>query len=63
MPQGKPAGLPCVQLDENRSCKIFGQAQRPLVCASLPPSAQMCGETAQQAMDYLDELERQTAPR
>jgi hypothetical protein len=50
-----------VQLDENNGCKIFGQAGRPRVCASLPPSHEMCGDTSGQAMFFLAELERLTA--
>jgi hypothetical protein len=61
MPNGKPAGVRCVQLDEHNGCKIFGQPGRPRVCASLPPSTEMCGESAPQAMFFLSELERLTA--
>ncbi|MEN9889340.1 MAG: hypothetical protein RL559_1377, partial [Pseudomonadota bacterium] len=31
MPQGKPAGVPCVQLDAQRRCKLFGLPERPAV--------------------------------
>ena len=43
MPDGKPAGELCVQLDARMRCKIFGDARRPVVCGSLQASAQMCG--------------------
>jgi uncharacterized protein len=43
MPQGKPAGVPCVQLDEQLRCKIFGQPERPSVCGQLQASVEMCG--------------------
>lgn len=43
MPQGKPAGVPCVQLDEQLRCKIFGQPGRPTVCGQLQASVEMCG--------------------
>jgi Fe-S-cluster containining protein len=61
MPNGKPAGVRCVQLDERDGCRIFGQPGRPRVCASLQPSAEMCGASRAQAMFYLSELERMTA--
>jgi hypothetical protein len=61
MPNGKPAGVRCVQLDDNNGCRIFGQPGRPKVCGSLPPSAEMCGASAGQAMFFLAELERLTA--
>lgn len=66
MPDGKPAGVPCVQLDERGLCRIFGDPRRPKVCGSLQPSRAMCGDvddvatTRMHAMRYLDELERLT---
>jgi uncharacterized protein len=62
MPNGKPAGVPCVQLDENLACKIFGRPERPAVCASLTPSREMCGQSREQALIFLAHLERQTQP-
>ena len=32
MPNGKPAGVRCVQLDDDNLCKLFGTPQRPAVC-------------------------------
>ena len=60
MPQGKPAGVRCVQLDEANRCRIFGQPERPAVCASLRPSAEMCGTSADEAMAFLRQLEHAT---
>lgn len=62
MPQGKPAGVRCVQLEEAGGCRIFGRPERPAVCSSLPPSPTMCGSSAQQALHYLHRLELETAP-
>ncbi len=62
MPQGKPAGVRCVQLDEANRCLIFGQAGRPAVCSQLMPMAEMCGVDAPHAMRYLARLEQLTAP-
>ncbi|MDZ4073139.1 MAG: YkgJ family cysteine cluster protein [Hylemonella sp.] len=62
MPQGKPAGVRCVQLDAVNRCLIFGQPERPKVCASLAPSPAMCGDSAEQALHYLQRLEKETAP-
>ena len=62
MPQGKPAGVPCVQLDEALRCRLFGHPQRPAVCASLAPAPEMCGHTREQALRWLGVLEAQTAP-
>ena len=61
MPNGKPAGVRCIQLDDDNGCKIFGQPGRPAVCASLKPSREMCGDTRAQAMLFLAELDRLTS--
>ena len=62
MPQGKPAGVRCVQLDERNRCRIFGRPERPAVCGGLQPSAEMCGPDAGYAMRWIAELEAVTAP-
>ena len=62
MPHGKPAGVRCVQLDDQDRCRIFGQPERPAVCHSLMPSPEMCGESREQAMRWLGYLEQQTTP-
>lgn len=61
-PHGKPAGERCAQLDADDRCRLFGDARRPAVCASLRPGADMCGDTRDQAMRWLATLERQTTP-
>lgn len=62
MPQGKPAGTRCVQLDEHRACRLFGQPERPAVCSSLAPSAEMCRSSPAQALIWLQALEASTRP-
>jgi len=62
MPDGKPAGVPCIQLDENLACKIFGQAGRPAVCAGLQASAEMCKNQRDEALLWLTCLEEETRP-
>ena len=61
MPQGKPAGVPCVQLDAGR-CRLFGQVSRPAVCGNLQPSAEMCGSHQAHALRWLARLEADTTP-
>ena len=63
MPHGKPAGVRCVQLDDQQRCLIFGQPGRPAVCGQLMPSADMCGTSADAAMVWLTQLENATRPR
>jgi Fe-S-cluster containining protein len=65
MPQGKPAGVPCVQLDAQGRCQIFGLPARPAVCSQLQASAEMCGphdDGGQFARTYLMRLEKLTQP-
>lgn len=62
MPDGKPAGVRCVQLAEDNRCRIFGKPERPAVCGGLQPSLEMCGDDRAQAIRWLDALERATTP-
>lgn len=62
MPQGKPAGVPCVQLDEHLRCRLFGRPERPAFCASLRPSPDMCGSGRDEALAILIRLEAETDP-
>ncbi|MDO8692833.1 MAG: YkgJ family cysteine cluster protein [Sheuella sp.] len=60
MPQGKPAGVRCVQLMADNRCAIFGKPERPGFCTGLQPSEEMCGESREYALHWLGELERAT---
>lgn len=62
MPQGKPAGVRCVQLMDDLRCAIFGRPERPAFCASLRPTDEMCGRSREDAMAYLAALETATQP-
>ncbi len=63
MPEGKPAGVRCVQLTANLRCAIFGRPERPVVCGSLQPTPAMCGDSREQALRWLGHLEHDTTPR
>ncbi|KIL39855.1 hypothetical protein SD70_17490 [Gordoniibacillus kamchatkensis] len=62
MPQGKPAGVRCVQLADDNRCRLFGMPERPAVCASLKPAEEMCGHSNEEAAAILSRLERETKP-
>jgi len=62
MPDGKPAGVPCVQLDADMRCRIFGLPGRPACCSGLQPSTEMCGNSRDDAMIWLKKLEYDTLP-
>ena len=63
MPDGKPAGVPCVQLDEELRCRLFGRPERPAVCGGLQRVEDMCGSSREQALRWLGHLEDQTCPQ
>ena len=62
MPQGKPAGVRCVQLDDQNRCRLFGHPERPAVCGALDPEREMCGDDAAGALAFLTRLESATRP-
>ncbi len=62
MPDGKPAGTRCVQLDAHERCRLFGRPERPPVCVSLNPAPEMCGSDRAQALAWLSQLEAHTRP-
>lgn len=62
LPGGKPAGVPCPHLDAGLRCRLFGQPERPGVCSALAPSHEMCCDSREQAMFFLDHLEQATRP-
>lgn len=63
MPFGKSAGIRCVQLTADNRCLLFGQPERPAVCANLLPSEEMCGHDNREALRNLTRLERLTTPK
>ena len=63
MPNGKPAGEKCIQLDDDMRCRIFGHPDRPKVCGSLRPDVDMCRDSREQALRWIGDLEAATGPR
>lgn len=62
MPDGKPAGVRCIQLTPGNRCRLYGRPDRPTVCVRLRPSEEMCGQSTEHALVWLAELERATSP-
>jgi hypothetical protein len=62
MPDGKPAGVRCIQLGEDLRCMIFGKPERPAFCGGLQPSFEMCGVDRVAAVRWLTQLEVLTRP-
>jgi uncharacterized protein len=62
MPDGKPAGVRCIQLDDENRCRLFGKPERPAFCGGLQPSLEMCGQNQEHAIAWLSQLEILTKP-
>ncbi|GAB2699513.1 YkgJ family cysteine cluster protein [Paenibacillus thermoaerophilus] len=62
MPEGKPAGVRCVQLTADHRCSLFGKPERPAVCGDFGASEEICGRSNEEAFAILAELERVTRP-
>ncbi|PXX95617.1 YkgJ family cysteine cluster protein [Halomonas sp. LBP4] len=60
MPDGKPAGARCVQLDADNLCRLFGDPRRPAVCARFTFDRELCGEHRDQALERIAALELAT---
>ncbi|QYJ82432.1 MULTISPECIES: YkgJ family cysteine cluster protein [Shewanella] len=60
MPNGKPAGVRCIQLDERNLCKIFGHPERPALCDRFIAEPEVCGSTAEEALWLITSLETAT---
>ncbi|GHO89754.1 YkgJ family cysteine cluster protein [Dictyobacter formicarum] len=62
MPDGKPAGVRCVNLTSDNRCRLFGKPERPAVCVAFQPQEDICGRSSQEALQIITTLERATAP-
>lgn len=60
MPGGKAPGVRCAQLDDDNRCRIFGQPERPRVCSAFQAEVMFCGDSREQALVLMTELERST---
>jgi len=61
MPEGKPAGHRCVQLDSDNRCLLYGSPLRPALCHAFMPEQDLCGDSAEQALELIAVLEISTA--
>ncbi|TXS96431.1 YkgJ family cysteine cluster protein [Parahaliea maris] len=62
MPEGKPAGVRCVHLDDQLRCGLFGDPRRPAACSAFVAEESFCGENREQALAILAELEILSLP-
>jgi uncharacterized protein len=61
MPDGKPAGVRCIQLDSEDLCRLFGMSSRPAVCRGFQAMSDVCGASRDDALWLIGDLERQTS--
>ena len=57
MPNGKPAGVRCVQLTDDHRCRLFGKPERPRVCNQFRAEPEVCGTSYDEAIVLLTRLE------
>lgn len=60
MPDGKPAGVRCLQLDEANLCRLFGDPRRPAVCERFDHDPELCGDDRDDALERIEALELAT---
>lgn len=61
MPNGKPANVRCVHLDDDMRCKIFGKPERPALCADFKAEPSFCGASREEAMTIICSIEIMTS--
>ena len=61
MPLGKPAGMPCINLDPGSGlCRIWGSADYPATCHNFSAEPSVCGADRSDALRLIGQLERDT---
>jgi hypothetical protein len=58
MPNGKPAGVFCMHLTEELLCAIIDSTDRPNVCKGFNFDPIICGNSKDEAMQIMNELEK-----
>ncbi len=62
MPDGKPAGIRCVQLRDDGLCALFDMPDRPTVCNAFQAEEMVCGASPEEALALITALETFSAP-
>jgi hypothetical protein len=57
MPEGKPAGVPCIHLTDDYLCALFNSPSRPKVCINFGAEKIICGNSRDDAMETLEAME------
>jgi uncharacterized protein len=59
MPEGKPAGVKCIHLKDDYKCGLWGNPERPRVCSDYKAEPEFCGNSREEALKILNDLENQ----
>ena len=62
MPYGKPAGVRCLHLNEDRLCTLYESPERPDICRRFAPELAFCGANFDDAIEKFSVLELETRP-
>ena len=62
MPNGKPAGVVCAHLGATMNCQLFGDKRRPALCEAFAAERSVCGDSREQAIAILEEMELLSLP-
>ncbi|MEM0954484.1 MAG: YkgJ family cysteine cluster protein [Pseudomonadota bacterium] len=63
MPEGKPAGVVCVNLEpSSQRCQLWGQPDYPDICQRFAPEVSICGSDRSEALMLIRLLESATIP-
>jgi Fe-S-cluster containining protein len=60
MPEGKPAGVRCIHLDNNNLCRLFCKANRPSICRSFQSNIDILGNNINEATELIRYWEKMT---
>lgn len=62
MPEGKQHGTRCVDLTPENLCSLFDRPTRPAVCIEFRPMPDTCGNSFEEALKLMAEMESRTKP-
>lgn len=62
MPDGKPSGIRCVNLDDLNHCTVWQHPHYPAVCRDFIAKKDVCGGSSDEALQTLYVWEKLTAP-
>lgn len=63
MPEGKPRGVPCINLDMNTlMCRIWNTDIYPEFCKKFVAQADCCGNSREEANRLIEEMDKATTP-